>query len=652
MFRRPLHESHGGTPQVIDFGSFRVQLGHERFFNEYARLAKANKPVAEKTKRVVKQVVQGELQHPSLNTRRIEGNKDTRFKFVDITDKYRMVIAYERDIVYFYSVGNHDDTLKAGEQATLSEHSKYSIVELAKDAAEEKPNVREQVLLPDIGAVQTDSLPSIAKNRTKLFDLFEGDVLSTLNGYEAGLLEDWMIFLAPSQHRAVERSQQGAFKVTGGPGTGKSVVALHAIKQKLQSDPNAKILVTSFVRTVPMVLANLSARLSGELARDRVEFKTVHALAMEATRIPFEKIIKPEKKREVLQAAMDSVKVRPNKSRDWLDTEIARVILARMVKDRESYLALRRFGRKAPVMSAERALVWDVYEKYRGKLKELDLVDWELLLFAAAEQAKLHPPHTMYDTIIIDEAQDLTESGMALLLSMLRGGGTGNVVLVGDSKQRLYAGGYSLKDLGIPIVGRSTYLSLCYRTTEQIMSAVGALGKVISTDEFGEDGVGAGELDYRLIGRMPEYHAFQDQAQQWRWIAQQLDPNQADLFDGTAILCATKREVQDAMNYLRQYQLEYCDLEQYDGKPQPGVKVGTMKRAKSLEFYRVFVPNLGGQSRIEALGDEDLFIEAASELYVAMSRARDHLVLSGIGYPTYLLKDATQSLSITDHSNV
>ena len=67
-----------------------------------------------------------------------------------------------------------------------------------------------------------------------------------------------------------------------------------AIKQKLQSDPNAKILVTSFVRTVPKVLANLSARLSGELARDRVDFKTVHALAMETTRIPFEKIIKPD----------------------------------------------------------------------------------------------------------------------------------------------------------------------------------------------------------------------------------------------------------------------------------------------------------------------------------------------------------------------
>ena len=217
---------------MIDFGSFQVQLGHERFFNEYAQLAKANKQIAEKTKRVIKQVVAGDLQHPSLNTRRIEGNKDSRFKYVDITDKYRMVIAYEREIVYFYSVGNHDETLKAGERASLNAHAKYSKIALNTSTAMTKPTVIEEVLLPDLEQVQSDSLPSIAKNREKLYDLFEGDVLSTLNGYEAGLLEDWMIFLAPSQHRAVERSLQGAFKVTGGPGTGKSVVALHAVRYK------------------------------------------------------------------------------------------------------------------------------------------------------------------------------------------------------------------------------------------------------------------------------------------------------------------------------------------------------------------------------------------------------------------------------------
>ena len=636
---------------MIDFGSFQVQLGHERFFNEYAQLAKANKQIAEKTKRVIKQVVAGDLQHPSLNTRRIEGNKDSRFKYVDITDKYRMVIAYEREIVYFYSVGNHDETLKAGERASLNAHAKYSKIALNTSTAMTKPTVIEEVLLPDLEQVQSDSLPSIAKNREKLYDLFEGDVLSTLNGYEAGLLEDWMIFLAPSQHRAVERSLQGAFKVTGGPGTGKSVVALHAIKHKLQNNPKARILVTSFVNTVPKVLGNLTARLSGELAKDRVDFKTVHALAMEITRIPFEKIVGAQLKRDLLQQAIDAVKIKPTKTRDWLDTEIARVILARMVRDRATYLALRRIGRKVPVMSAERALIWDVCQQYRTKLKALDLVDWELLLFAAAEQVQQNPPPVKYDMIIVDEAQDLTESGVKLLLSLLVGGGDGNIVFVGDSKQRLYAGGYSLKDLGVQIVGRSSYLSLCYRTTEQIMNAVGALGKTISAEDFGEDGLGSTELDFRLVGRTPEYHSFKNHADQWEWITRQLNPDEAELFDGTAVLCATNHEVQSVLEHLRKNSIGFCELRKYDGRPTPGIKVGTMKRAKSLEFYRVFLPNLGSEARVEAHGDEDQLIEAASELYVAMSRARDHLILSGIGSPTYLLKDAAARLSITDHTH-
>ncbi len=636
---------------MIRFRSFQRQLGHERFFSEFARLVKANKPIAEKIKKVVKQIIAGELGYSSFNTRRVEGNKDNRFHFVDITDKYRMVIAYEDDyeVVYFYSVGNHDETLKAGERGSLAEHAKYSKIDLTTKAPEADSEPVEVSLFPVLEAISTDSLSAIAQNREKLFDLFEGDVLSTLNGYEAGLLEDWMIFLAPAQYRAVERARQGPFKVTGGPGTGKSVVALHVIKEKLKENPQAKILVTSFVNTVPKVLANLTSRLSGELARDRVDFKTVHKVAMDITNIQFSKVVAPAMKRELIQQAIDSSPRKPNKTRDWLDTEFARVILARMVRDKESYLALRRIGRKVPVMSAERSAIWDVYQRYRDGLKKRELIDWELLLFAAAEHAQQNPPPIKYDTIVVDEAQDVTESGVRMLLAMLNGGADGNIVFIGDSKQRLYAGGYSLKDLGIQIKGRSIYLSLCYRTTEQIMQAVGALGKIISTEEFGEEGVGPTQLDYRLIGRAPEYHEFKEHAQQWEWVVSQLDPDDAEAFDGTAILLASRYEVAAAQRYLKQRNIGFCDLKKYDGRPTAGVKVGTMKRAKSLEFYRVFIPNIGSESKVEARGDEDHLIAVASQLYVAMSRARDRLVLSGVGEPIFLLKDALQRMERIVH---
>ena len=62
-------------------------------------------------------------------------------------------------------------------------------------------------------------------------------------------------------------------------------------------------------------------------------------------------------------------------------------------------------------------------------------------------------------------------------------------MLIGDSGQRIYPGGYRLTDLGLETRGRSFALDVCYRSTDEIMQAVGALGQFLSTEEFGDDGL-------------------------------------------------------------------------------------------------------------------------------------------------------------------
>ena len=75
-----------------------------------------------------------------------------------------------------------------------------------------------------------------------------------------------------------------------------------------------------------------------------------------------------------------------------------------------------------------------------------------------------------------------------------------------------------------------------------------------------------------------------------------------------------------------------------------------MKRAKSLEFYRVFIPSVGSTAGLEVLsGDEDEYLERISELYVAMSRARDQLILTGVGEPMYELRDTAKLLKLVKH---
>ena len=89
-------------------------------------------------------------------------------------------------------------------------------------------------------------------------------------------IEEWMTFLHPEQVRLARRIARSG-PVRGAAGTGKTVVALHRAAYVAESLPGP-VLVTSFIKTLPPVLASLYARLSPSTA-DRVEFVNLHAWA-------------------------------------------------------------------------------------------------------------------------------------------------------------------------------------------------------------------------------------------------------------------------------------------------------------------------------------------------------------------------------------
>src|SRR5690606_25018467 len=95
--------------------------------------------------------------------------------------------------------------------------------------------------------------------------------------------EKWMLFLHPSQREAVEKDHAGPARVTGGPGTGKTVVAVHRAA-RLAREGHGSVLLTTFSKT-------LAGRLVGQVdalmarddaARERVDVMHLHHLAVEA----------------------------------------------------------------------------------------------------------------------------------------------------------------------------------------------------------------------------------------------------------------------------------------------------------------------------------------------------------------------------------
>ena len=76
----------------------------------------------------------------------------------------------------------------------------------------------------------------------------------------------WQVFLHPTQRRLVERTFNGPAKVSGGPGTGKTIVALHRARHlaaQLPAGEDRRVLLTSFNRNLAAQLRALLLDLAG-----------------------------------------------------------------------------------------------------------------------------------------------------------------------------------------------------------------------------------------------------------------------------------------------------------------------------------------------------------------------------------------------------
>ena len=106
-------------------------------------------------------------------------------------------------------------------------------------------------------------------------------------------------------------------------------------------------------------------------------------------------------------------------------------------------------------------------------------------------------PESDYGAVIVDEVQDLSEISLRLLHTLVPDKANG-LLLIGDDTQRIFTRGFSMRDLGINISGRSVVLRKNYRNTRQILEAAFPL----VSEEWEDDARTAG-LD--PAGLRPEF---------------------------------------------------------------------------------------------------------------------------------------------------
>jgi superfamily I DNA/RNA helicase len=222
------------------------------------------------------------------------------------------------------------------------------------------------------------------------------------------------------------------------------------------------------------------------------------------------------------------------------------------------------------------------------------------------------------------------------------------LLLLGDGAQRIYAGGFTLRQAGVEVRGRTSVLRVNYRNTDGIIgAALAATGnaEVEDLDERFRRGDEVARVE--RTGPPPLLVEATDADGQARAVVASIRElaETGDIGTGdVAVLVPAKWLADLVVKQLKAARVPHQSLENYDGHPNDGVKVGTYHRGKGLEFKAVFLPGLSkrsfprpapaGASEAEAAEAHDLQL---SQLFVAMTRARDQLVVLYDGEPAEVI---------------
>ncbi|MFJ6169512.1 UvrD-helicase domain-containing protein [Curtobacterium sp. NPDC092190] len=491
-------------------------------------------------------------------------------------------------------------------------------------------------------AAQQLVVPAPVLPREQVPTLDDETVDHLLDGVLEAPIEDWMAFLDPAQAKLVRRNFNGPARIRGAAGTGKTVVGLHRAAY-LARATGGRVLFTTYIRTLPAVLESLLERLAPDMV-GRVDFVNVHAFAnrlLKERGVTFA-IETLEAQRAFSDAwnvisASSPLKAARFTRRYWED-EVAYVIKGRGLTRFDEYADLARVGRKHALPVEVRQAVWDLYEAYSSNLRRRGVCDFEDTVLLARDALR-ELPLDRYDAVIVDEAQDLS-CAMVSLLHALVGDRPDGLTLIGDGQQTIYPGGYTLGEVGISLTGRGVVLDVNHRNTAEILDFA---KQMVTDDQFmdieGIDGAGDAVSAVSRSGEQPGVHHFADRDAHDAALLARVE--QVLRLVGTGhgdvgILTATNPQADKVRAVLDAAGVPSVSLKYYAGKSSDQIRVGTIKRAKGLEFKQVLLPHVPAKlltdaPETESVADRERRELDRRELYVGMTRARDGLWVGSLG---------------------
>jgi hypothetical protein len=451
--------------------------------------------------------------------------------------------------------------------------------------------------------------------------------------------EKWAVFLHPDQAALVERDFSGPARVSGSAGTGKTIVALHRAVHLARANPTAKVLLTTFSNALANALGKPDHLIGNEpLIAARIVVKSVtsvgHDLYAQAHG-------QPDIASEALNRALlaqsatggDGSKFSPQ----FLFGEWTDVVDAWQLTTWDAYAQVSRLGRKTRIGGKQREALWGIFDRVRAGLAERKSVTWSGIFGRLPTIWRAAP-----------SAPSISRSSTRRRISASPKHGSSAhcaarpnaLFFAGDLGQRIFQQPFSWESFGIDVRGRSYPLRINYRTSHQIrIHADGllpnAIGDVDGNAESRRGTVSVFDGPPPLLQICADANA--EQRVVAEWVAARLREGYQP--EEIGVFVRSEAQIERARAAVTAAGTSVVELTDQIEVTKGRVAIGTMHLAKGLEFRAVAVVAcddevLPLQERIEAVSDdaelEDVYNTERHLLYVACTRARDHLLVTSV----------------------
>lgn len=466
--------------------------------------------------------------------------------------------------------------------------------------------------------------------------------------------DKWTVFLHPEQRNLVERDYSGPARVAGSAGTGKTVVALHRAVHLARSHAEARVLLATFSDTLASALqTKLQRLLVGEpRLAERIDVASLDAIGLRLHKAllgPVE-LIGRQPLRALIKSAAAATEGHKF-TQQFLVSEWDHVVDAWQLLSWEEYRDVARLGRKTRLPEVQRRVLWTIFERVRRNLAERKTVTPSGMFMAVARAlaACKNPP---FQHAVIDEAQDIGVAQLRMLAA-LGAKRADALFFAGDLGQRIFQQPFSWKALGVDVRGRSRTLRVNYRTSHQIRAQADRLlaSEVSDVDGNVDD---RGSTISIFNGPPPTVSRCATQEDECRIVAEWIKQRAAEgvLAHELGVFVRSSAQLDRARATLKSAGQLFKVLDEQVATVSGHAAVCTMHLAKGLEFRAVVVMACDDeviplQERIETVGDEgdlqEVYDTERQLLYVACTRARDQLLISGVNPASEFLDDLKPS---------